>query len=239
MIKIINFSSYQSYKDRNPPWIRLHKKLLDNYEYQSMSANARALLPMLWLLASEDRDPVSGMLRKSYEQIAFRLRMDINDVINGVDECEGKGFVEELHDHAENEKHADKSTCNKTVTEKLRNGHESVTPETETETYKDMCNSGELHARLPARKSKKPTVYTPEFEAFWDVYPRCIGKLEAFKAFLRVAKTYPPEDLALAAKEYASECERNKTEDRFIKHPRTFLNEDRWKDYCFEEVPNA
>ena len=56
LLKVKDWSSFQSYKDRKPPWIRLHKSLLDNFEFQSMSANARALLPMFWLLASEDDD---------------------------------------------------------------------------------------------------------------------------------------------------------------------------------------
>jgi hypothetical protein len=74
MFKINNWSSFQSYKDRNPPWIRFHKKFIDDLRFQRMSADARALLPMLWLMASEDEDPVSGMLRIGYEEITSEDR---------------------------------------------------------------------------------------------------------------------------------------------------------------------
>lgn len=118
--RIKDWSSYQSYKDRKPPWIRLHKSLLDDYEFHRMSKNARALLPMLWLLASEDHDPVSGMLRIGYEKIAFRLRMDAQDVISGITECVAANFLEQIDEQGQ------------LVTEPLRNCHAGVTPETET-----------------------------------------------------------------------------------------------------------
>jgi hypothetical protein len=78
MLKAKNWSSYQSYKDRNPPWIRLHKRLIDDINFQRMSADARATLPMLWLLISEDEEPVTGLLRIGYEEISFRLRQPEN-----------------------------------------------------------------------------------------------------------------------------------------------------------------
>ena len=118
MLKIKNWSSFQSYKDRRPPWIRLSRDLLDNYEYHSMSANARALLPLLWLLASEDIDPVSGLLRIRNDKIAFRLRMSKKDVEDGIREILAAGFVEQINE------------TDQQVTEPLRNGYETVTPET-------------------------------------------------------------------------------------------------------------
>ena len=45
-----NWHSFQHYKDRDPTWIKLHKKLLDDYEFQSLPLASRALAPMLWLL---------------------------------------------------------------------------------------------------------------------------------------------------------------------------------------------
>ena len=80
LLIVKNWESFQSYKDRRPPWVRLHKSLLDDYEFQSMSANARALLPMIWLIASEDKDPQSGCVRGSYASVTFRLRGNLKDV---------------------------------------------------------------------------------------------------------------------------------------------------------------
>jgi hypothetical protein len=80
--------------------------------------------------------------------------------------------------------------------------------------------------------------YTPDFNEFWTAYPKKIGKLVAFKKFQSVIKNpqYPPADLKDAAEEYADQCKSEKREERFILHPATFLEKDRWKDYCFEKV---
>lgn len=132
MLRVVNWSSFQSYKDRKPPWIRLHKTLLDNYEFQSMSANARAVLPMLWLLASEDEDPLSGVIPYSIEKISFRLRISIKDINAAIEETIANGFIEQ------------NQSCNETVTETLRNRTQTVTTETEKRQRKEKCVFGEF-----------------------------------------------------------------------------------------------
>ena len=116
-----NWSSLQSYKDRKPPWIRLHKTLLDNFEFHGMSVNARALLPMLWLLASEHSDPTSGIIESSIDKIAFRLRMSKKDVVRGIEEIVIAGFIQQ------------KQSCSESVTKTLQDCTQTVTPETEAE----------------------------------------------------------------------------------------------------------
>jgi hypothetical protein len=77
-----NWAELQHYKDRSPPWIKLHKKLLDNYEFQCLPVASRALAPMLWLLASEC---VDGVIDANVDRLAFRLRtaaQEITDALN-------------------------------------------------------------------------------------------------------------------------------------------------------------
>ncbi len=120
MIKIVNWSKYQSYKDRRPPWIRFHRTMLDDYEYQSMSADSRALLPMLWLLACEDKDPKSGLIQLEIKAISFRLRQPEKVINKCLDELQVADFIE----------------CIESVTKPLLERNETVPPETETETEK-------------------------------------------------------------------------------------------------------
>lgn len=127
MFRIKNWSSFQSYKDRQPPWIRLHKNLLDDFAFQKMSADARAMLPMLWLMASEDKDPVSGLIRFGYETVSFRLRQPEKIVKAAIAEIISAGFITE-----------EKTTSYESVTESLRNRHSET--ETETETYFSSFN---------------------------------------------------------------------------------------------------
>lgn len=77
MITPKNWSEFQHYKDRNPPWIKLHHNLLDNYEFSCLPVASRALAPLLWLLASEYED---GVVPLSDEALAYRLRMSAKEM---------------------------------------------------------------------------------------------------------------------------------------------------------------
>lgn len=68
--------------------------------------------------------------------------------------------------------------------------------------------------------------YTCAFEEFWKSYPRKIDKGNAYKKFTaRVNAGYAESDLIKACENYASECIRNSTEKKYIKHASTFLSE--------------
>jgi hypothetical protein len=148
MIKIKNWQRFQSYKDRKPPWIRLQRTLLDNYSFHRMSANARALLPMLWLLASENSDPKSGQIDLTFDEIAFRLRQNINDLKKAVNEMAHADFVELNHE------------CNESVTKPYSNRIQTVTPETETET------ETETDISLCRKKNLRHTPLNSSFDFF-------------------------------------------------------------------------
>ncbi|WP_062519468.1 hypothetical protein [Paenibacillus jilunlii] len=88
-------------------------------------------------------------------------------------------------------------------------------------------------------KVKKESIktYTPEFDEFWNVYPRKLGKVEAFKTWTKVIKNgETPELIIKCATNYATDCENKQTEQQYIKHPKTFLNDERYKDYTLIAV---
>lgn len=78
---IRNWERYQpKMKDRDVIWIKLYRRILEDYEWHNLSSDSKATLIELLLLASEN----NGKL-PTQDKIAFRLRKDI-------------GFVEEqLH----------------------------------------------------------------------------------------------------------------------------------------------
>lgn len=69
-MRIKNWEEFQHYKDRDPKWIKLYKKLLDDPQWHDLDAQAAKILVMLWLLASER----NGELPET-PVIAFRLRL--------------------------------------------------------------------------------------------------------------------------------------------------------------------
>jgi len=69
-MKIKNWSKFQHFKDRKPPWVKLYRDILDDIEWHELDANASKVLVMCWLIASED----DGNLPNT-KTLAFRLRM--------------------------------------------------------------------------------------------------------------------------------------------------------------------
>lgn len=92
--RIPDWEEFQIYKDRRPPWICLHRTLIDNRKFQSLPLNARAMLPMLWLLASENKDFRSGIIDLTAEDIAYRLRVKLDEVQKCVDILLSSCFLE-------------------------------------------------------------------------------------------------------------------------------------------------
>lgn len=84
-----NWDNFQHYKHRSPPWIKLHRNLLDDMQYQRLPVASKALAPMLWLLASESHD---GVIHRTPEEIAFRLRMTEKEVISAIKPLIDNGF---------------------------------------------------------------------------------------------------------------------------------------------------
>lgn len=86
-----NWKSFQHYKDRAPSWIKLHKALLDDYEFSCLPVASKALAPMLWLLASEYDD---GKITASIDKLAFRLHMTRGELSDALSPLLEKGFFD-------------------------------------------------------------------------------------------------------------------------------------------------
>lgn len=83
------WSEFQHYKDRKPAWVKLHRDLLDNYDFHCLPIASKALAPCLWLLASEYE---GGHIPADFGMIAFRLRMTEKDVEQALSALIEKGF---------------------------------------------------------------------------------------------------------------------------------------------------
>lgn len=84
-----NWAVFQHYKDRSPPWIKLHRDLLINRDFVCLPTASKALAPLMWLLASESKD---GVFDASFEELQFRLHISRKDYEDGVKPLIDKGF---------------------------------------------------------------------------------------------------------------------------------------------------
>jgi len=88
-----NWAKFQHYNKRNPPWVKLHRGLLDDFNFHRLPDASRALAPMLWLMASEH---ISGEIRTETAELAFRFRQDSAWIDAAIKPLIGARFFEEI-----------------------------------------------------------------------------------------------------------------------------------------------
>ena len=87
----------------------------------------------------------------------------------------------------------------------------------------------------PSILTLSPTrLHAREFDQFWDLYPRKVGKGAARKAWLKaLAKTDPTTILdSLKGQHWPADVQ-------FLPHPATWLNQERWTDEPFDNSREA
>lgn len=78
------------------------------------------------------------------------------------------------------------------------------------------------------KKEPKITVYSPDFLAFWQRYPRKAGKGAAFKSW-KIHR--PPLNACLKAIAWQEKTDQwTRDGGQYIPHPSTWINQERWLD---------
>lgn len=112
--------------------------------------------------------------------------------------------------------------------------YESLTATLQPEPEPEKEPEGKKDTPAAAAAGKTPTpapvaaTYPADFEEFWQEYPRKTEKRAAFKAWkARLKGGVAPAVLITAAKNYGAGCRADATDERYIKHPATFLGPNR------------
>lgn len=84
-----NWDKHQHYKDRSPPWIKIHREILNDRVFMCLPIASKALAPLMWLLASESK---TGEFDASIEELCFRLRLTESEVNQGLRPLIENGF---------------------------------------------------------------------------------------------------------------------------------------------------
>jgi hypothetical protein len=103
-------------------------------------------------------------------------------------------------------------------------GSESTESETESKSETETDRS----ERAPECGSDED----PDFAAFWDAYPNKVGKGAARRAWRSAIRSRhdDPKQIILAAEHFRDLCQRERTEKKYIPHPSTWLNGERYND---------
>ena len=140
-MKIKNWSKFQHFKDRKPPWVKLYRDILDDIEWHELDATASKVLVMCWLIASED----DGNLPNT-KTLAFRLRMSEKQTL----ECLNKlsHWLERDDINA------------------ISNGYQDDLLETETETETELETETKREEKKTQRGTRLPTDFLLSNEWF-------------------------------------------------------------------------
>jgi hypothetical protein len=140
-IEIVNWGEFQHYNKRLPPWIKLHRSLLNKREWHALSGDASKLLAECWLVAAEHKD---GWIEKSTADLAWRLRRGDQETARLLKELEAQGFI---------------LLINHDASGALAGRQQGATPETETETEERESSEAKASgSELPEfEPSKKPS----------------------------------------------------------------------------------
>lgn len=201
-----NWAEFQQYKDRCPPWIKLHRKILDDYDFYCLPVASKALAPMLWLLASESKD---GVIDASLRQMAFRLHMTEAELAEALNPLIESKFFELEQD----------------ASEMLADRKRGACPEREGETQEQTETESPPVASATRRE---------RFEEFWKEYPKRRGdnpKNPARKLFEAAVKQGVDPDAILRGLRRAKEKNRDKIGTEFIPQAVKWLRDRRWEDY--------
>lgn len=79
----------------------------------------------------------------------------------------------------------------------------------------------------PRKRAPKKHTYTPDFEAFWDAYPKKVDKIAAYRAWKTAVTTTDPKHLIDGARRYATDPSRD---DAYTKNAATWLRAGSWEN---------
>jgi len=135
-VKIKNWDKFQHFKDRRPPWIKLHREILDQLDINLISDCSFRVLVGLWLLASEDETKTGTI--PEIDVICFRLRKD------------KKVITQSLHELSVFLHHDDIDV----ISDQYQLGPPETETETETETELLAQKFAQFWKSYPKKKSK-------------------------------------------------------------------------------------
>jgi hypothetical protein len=203
--RVVNFEKFQHYKNRNPPWIKLHMSILTNYEFNQLSDTEKYLLIGLYLLAARTANRIPMDTR----YIRDSLRMTTRKV--QLKKLIGLKLIEQIQDDG-----LDNAS-------KVLDGRKHDTPpetETETETEED--------APLTPQGADIP--FRDLFEIAWESFPLVIqGRNVRSRAEnqwkARINGGDDPNIIIKAVKNYAKS--REKEDDQFTISLQRFIGKER------------
>lgn len=221
-------------------WISVDQKLIGgklrelHKEIGCSRNEAIGILIGLWLWGMDNAN-ADGLLRGcGREDIEEQISIGADkryEPVRAYDALISGGWLEErdggiyIHDWEEWRYHYNKWQAdrerNKERQKRFRERHAEDNADSNA---KSNVTGDEKQEQKPEKKEERYA--EPGFNEFWKIYPRKNDKGQAYRKYkARIKDGYSPDELIAAATAYAAECKRQRTEQQYIKHAKTFLGD--------------
>lgn len=81
-LRIKNWEKFQQYKDREPTWIKLHRELLNDYDFSRLGDASKAHLMLIWLYASQLGNKIPNDAQYLAQKIGATSKIDLKLLID-------------------------------------------------------------------------------------------------------------------------------------------------------------
>jgi len=147
--RIKDWDKFQHFKNRNPPWIKLYKDILNQRDINVLSDFSFRILIGLWLLASED-DKKTGLL-PDIEEMFFRLRVTKSKLENSLQELNKFVYQDDI--------------------KPISDGHQTDPPEKRREeTEKELETEVETDGVIMCGEFKNVKLKSSEYQKLLDLH---------------------------------------------------------------------
>ncbi len=149
-LRIKDWKSFQHYRDRNPPWIKLQTDTFQDYEFSRLQDASKLLAICIWTLAARYRDPKEGLVPADFSYIKNQCGLGDFVKIEHLKELIDQGYI------------IDASNA-------LADCKQSAIPETyskEAETY-----SKEAETKSFVIEESRAQEILSQFDIFWQDFP--------------------------------------------------------------------
>lgn len=89
--KVVNYEKYQHYKDRCPPWVKLHASVLEDFDFGCLPDASKAHAMLIWVLASRHVNKLPFHAGWVAQQIQALEKVDLDGLLSA-------GFIEMYQD---------------------------------------------------------------------------------------------------------------------------------------------
>lgn len=212
-LRIKNWDQFQHYKDRNPPWIKLHRSLLDDYEFSALPDASKGQLMFIWLFASQNEGKIPHDAKFLERKLGFTDPCDLNALISA-------GFLIEEQSDSGGASACASTGASNAIASRKQDASDPIAP----------CKPSRARESQSQRTKATETESAREaFSRFWGLHPRKVGKKDAEHAWRKIP---PAEHEAIFAGLHRAigSVDWARDDGAFIPHPATWLNGRRWED---------